>query len=278
MSTYNLNINRSNFKQQRQCYNITVKEIADICNLSPQTVINFEKGSGKYTDTMSRDYNSDMMCQTLESLITKQLDNIKVRNLKSVTEEIKPVKKENVSSKKRLGGIFADTDIPRQAVVDYIKAYCSYNKISANEFCGMCKINRMYTAPSSAKRDGYYITVGILNRILDATGWTKEQILAGFKPEEKSAFKLKLVDKKETDIPKHGDLVKKSYDTDVYKECTDVIRSNGGARLSTVSNTNQTISNVKYICENGKFYKEYDVIRHVVVDISKEDFLKEVSS
>ena len=280
MSTYNLNINRSNFKQQRQCYNITVKEIADICNLAPQTVINFEKGSGKYTDTMSRDYNSDMMCQTLESLITKKLDEIKVKNLKSVIEEVKSVKKEDLLKKehKRLGGLYAETDILRTQMVDYIRSYCKHNAIACDEFCSMCKINRAYTTPSASKREGKYVTIGVFNKITAATGWTKEQILAGFKPEKEMAFKLKLVDKKENDIPKHGDLVKKSDDTDVYKECTDVIRSNGGARLSTVSNTNQTISNVKYICENGKFYKEYDVIRHVVVDISKEDFLKEVSS
>lgn len=270
MSTYNLNISRHNFKQQRECYNITVKEIADICNLSPQTVINFEKGSGKYTDTMSRDYNSDMMCQTLESLIIKQLDGIRVKNLKSVIEETKPVKKEDLLKKERkhLGGLYAETDILRTQMVDYIRSYCKHNAIACDEFCSMCKINRAYTTPSASKREGKYVTIGVFNKITAATGWTKEQILSGFKPEKEMAFKLKLVDK-ENDTP---------APTDVYKECTDVIRSNGGARLSTVSNTNQTISNVKYICEDGKFYKEYDVIRHVVVDISKEDFLKEVSS
>ena len=279
MSTYNLNINRSNFKQQRQCYNITVKEIADICNLSPQTIINFEKGSGKYTDTMSRDYNSDMMCQTLESLITKQLDEIKVKNLEYVTKNKEAeVRNKKTSEKKRLGGLYAETDILRTQLVDYIRSYCKHNGIACDEFCSMCKINRAYTTPSASKREGKYVTVGVFNKITAATGWTKEQILAGFKPEKEMAFKLKLVDKKENNIPEHGDLLKKSDDIDLYKECTDVVRSNGGARLSTVSNTNQTMANVKYVCEGGKFYKEYDVIRHVVIDISKEDFLKEVSS
>lgn len=251
--SYNLNISRHNFKQQRECYNITVKEIADICNLSPQTVINFEKGSGKYTDTMSRDYNSDMMIGTLTSLIESKLDVMKARQLEAITNNVKkeePIKKE----KKRLGGIYEETDIPREKVVEYVIAYCKYNDIPCMEFCAMCKINRMFTAPSSAKRDKYYITIGVLNRILNATGWTKEQILEGFKPEEKPAFKLKLVDKKETDIPKHGDLVKKS--TDVEKNVT----------------------NVRYICENGKFYKEYDIISHVSKEITMEDFIKEVSA
>lgn len=268
MGTYNLNISRHNFKQQRECYSITVKEIADICNLSPQTVINFEKGSGKYTDTMSRDYNSDMMIGTLRSLIEGKLDAMKMRQLEAITNNVK--KEESIKKEKKYGGIYEETDIPREKVVEYIKAYCKHNKIPYTEFCAMCKINRMFTAPSSAKRDRYYITIGVLNKILNATGWTKEQILEGFKPEEKPAFNLKLVDKKEPDIPRHGDLVKKSDDT-------DVIAHNGGAKLADLNSTNRTITNVKYVCEDGKFYKEYDVITHMKLDISRDDFLKEVS-
>lgn len=258
--SYNLNISRHNFKQQRECYGITVKEIADICNLSPQTVINFEKGSGKYTDTMSRDYNSDMMVNTLRSLIEGKLDAMKAKQLNAISNEIKndiPIKKEKLlKENKRVirTGAFADSNVPRQKLVDYIKSYCKHNGIGTLDFCRMCKINQMFCAPSSAKRDNReFVGVGTLEKVLSATGWKEEQILDGFKPEEKSAFKLKLVDKKEPDIPKHGDLVKTS--TDVEKNVT----------------------NVRYICENGKFYKEYDIISHVSKEITMEDFMKEVT-
>lgn len=271
MGTYNLNISRHNFKQQRQCYNITVKEIADICNLSPQTVINFEKSSGKYTDTNARDYNSDMMCQTLDSLITRKLDDLKANNLKAVdiskvddpkkeVPEKKPVKHRNQS------------EVKRKDLVNYIRAYCEYNKIPLQEFCSMCKINAVYTSPSQERcASSEYASNTVLSKVINATGWSTKQIKDGFKPdEERSAFKLKLVDKKETDIPKHGDLVKKSDDT-------DVISYNGGAKLADLNTTNRTITNVKYICENGKFYKEYDVITHMKLDISRDTFLKEIS-
>lgn len=278
MGTYNLNISRHNFKQQRQCYNITVKEIADICNLSPHTVINFEKSSGKYTDTNARDYNSDMMCQTLDSLITRKLDDLKANNLKAIAEytptavdiskvdnpkkevpEKKPVKRRNQS------------DVKRKDLVNYIRAYCEYNKIPLQEFCSMCKINAVYTSPSQERcASSEYASNTVLSKVINATGWTTKQIKECFKPEEKPAFKMKLVDKKEPDIPKHGDLVKKSDDT-------DVIANNGGAKLADLNTTNRTITNVKYVCENGKFYKEYDVITHMKLDISRDTFLKEVS-
>lgn len=263
--SYNLNITRNNFKQQREAYNISLKEIADICNLSTQTVMAFEKSRGRYTDVNARDYNSDMMINTLESLITKKLDEIKNKNLESViANDIS--KKKPVSNGKKLGGIYADSDIPRQKLVDYILAYCKENALSTIEFCKMCKINRTYTSPSSAKiSNREYVTVGVLKRVLDTTGWKKEQILAGFKQEEKSAFKLKLVDKKETDIPKHGDLVNKTAEAI-------------GAKLTNVKEESKEIVNVRYICENGVYRKEYDIIRHMVVDISKEQFLKEVST
>lgn len=255
MGTYNLNINRSNFKQQRQCYNITVKEIADICNLSSQTVLNFEKSSGKYTDTNARDYNSDMMCQTLESLISRKLDDLKANNLKAITEhkETVDISKAEVPEKKPVRR--NQSEVKRKDLVNYIRAYCEYNKIPLQEFCSMCKINAVYTSPSQERNaTSEYASITVLSKVVNATGWTMKQIKEGFKPEEKPAFKLKLVDKKETDIPKHGDLVKKS--TDVEKNVT----------------------NVRYICENGKFYKEYDIISHVSKEITMEDFMKEVSA
>lgn len=267
--SYNLNISRNNFKQQREAYNISLKEIADICNLSTQTVLNFEKGSGKYTDVNSRDYNSNMMIRTLESLISHKLDEIKNKNLTAV-QNLKPMEtkidipKEKPKNK-HIGGIYALTDFPRQKMVDYIVAYCKENSIPRNEFCKMCKINRMFTTPTAAKRDGEYLTIGVLNRILNATGWKKEQILAGFKPENEMSFKLKLADKKETDIPKHGDLVNQTA-------------AAIGAKLTNVREESKEIMNVRYICEGGVYRKEYDIIRHMVVDISKEQFLKEVST
>lgn len=265
MGTYNLNINRSNFKQQRQCYNITVKEIADICNLSSQTVLNFEKSSGKYTDTNARDYNSDMMCQTLESLITRKLDEIKANNLKAVVEhkETVDISKAEVPEKKPVRR--NQSEVKREDLVNYIRAYCEHNRIPMKEFCAMCKISTVYMCPSTKRNAATeYASITVLSKVVNATGWTTKQIKEGFKPEEKPAFKLKLVDKKETDIPKHGDIVKKSDD-------------NGGARLSNLNTTNRTITNVKYVCENGKFYKEYDVITHMKLDISRDDFLKEIS-
>ena len=260
--SYNLNISRHNFKQQRECYSITVKEIADICNLSPQTVINFEKGSGKYTDTMSRDYNSDMMINTLRSLIEGKLDAMKARQLNAISNEVKndiPVKKEeHTKEDKRVirTGVFADSNVPRQKLVDYIKSYCKHNSISTIDFCRMCKINQMFCAPSSAKRDGReFVGIGTLEKVLSATGWKEEQILDGFKP----------------DIPE-----KKAPDP-VVKECNEVISFNSGAKLADLNTANRTITNVKYICENGKFYKEYDVITHMKLDISRDTFLKEIS-
>lgn len=227
-------VTRSNFKSMRQSYGIRLKDISEKCGISEGCIKSFENSTGAYTDTNAREYNKQTICRTLQELIEDKLIN--------AFDTPKPVV-EKAEEKKKLGGIFEETDILREDLVNYIRKYCKHNDIAMDEFCAMCKIDRVFCTPSAAARNGKYARVGILNRILEATGWTKDQIKAGFKPEH--------------DIPKTKPAVVEKKETTPEKE-----------KL-----------NKKCTMENGKYFIEYDILvpQHVVKEISKEEFLKEVS-
>lgn len=231
-------VTRSNFKSMRQSYGIKVKDVSEKCGLSEGCINSFENSTGAYTETNAREYNKQAICRALEELINNKILNAFDAPVQK-TEKVEEVKEKKSS----LGGIFADTDLLREDLVNYMRNYCKYNQISIDEFCSMCKINRVYCTPSAAARDGKYVRLGTLNRVLEATGWTKEMIKAGFKPEQHDIPKAKpaaVVEKKETAQEKFN------------KKCT---------------------------MENGKYFIEYDILvpQHVCKEISKEEFLKEVS-
>lgn len=235
----NLKITRMNFKQQREAYGIKTKDIADICNLSPLTVSNFEKSTGAYSQTNARDYNADMMCQTLESLITRKLDDLFLKENEAKT-------KNNILAKnartKRL-----ENGYPKKQIVDYIAEYCKLNAISKTEFCKMCGLNLGFLYPSAG--DVIYKTS--MDKIVKATGWTVEQIMSG-------AFVNEKKDPKTVEAEK----------------VVQTFKDNKVAKL-----VNEEKSNVKYICEDGKYFMEYDVvvITHKREEISKDTFIQEVS-
>ncbi|MBO7450934.1 MAG: helix-turn-helix transcriptional regulator [Clostridiales bacterium] len=169
-------VTRNNFKNMRMSYGIKLKDISQKCGVSESCINNFENSTGSYMDTNARDYNKSKICRTLQEMIES-----KILNLYDVPE--KEEKKVEAKEKRKLGGLLAESDIPRKTLCDYIIAYCKHNTISTGEFCKMCKINAVYTSPSAGKGQ-VYATVGTLDKILGATGWTKEQIMAGFKTED----------------------------------------------------------------------------------------------
>lgn len=236
----NLKITRMNFKQQRVAYGIKTKEIADICNLSPLTVSNFEKSTGAYSQTNARDYNADMMCQTLESLITRKLDDMFMKKQK---DEARLKENAKLAQTKRL-----EAGYPKKQIVEYITEYCKQNHISKVEFCKMCGLNLTFLTPSS----GNVIYTSSMNKITKATGWTVEQITSGSFVNEKKAPRA--------------------------VEAEKVVQTFKEKAVASLKEPEEK-SNVKYICEDGKYFMEYDVIvvTHKREEISKSTFIQEVS-
>lgn len=47
--------------------------------------------------------------------------------------------------------------------------------------------------------------------------------------------------------------------------------------MFTKAEVNKEFLNVKYVFENGEYFREYDVLKHIRQPIDKEMFMKEVS-
>ena len=259
----NLKITRMNFKQQRVAYGIKTREIADICNLSPLTVSNFEKSTGAYSDTNARDYNADMMCQTLESLIERKLDDMFMDKVKEEKDkELEALYRSEVVDAK-LDTLHRNVAVarqkqlerayPRKPVIENLTKYCLINNITKGDFSKMCGISIDFL--TSRSKGIQHVYKRTMDKIVLATGWTPEQIISGsFLTEGKTP---------------------RAIEAD---KAAETFKENAVAKLD-ISDSSESKKNIKYICENGKYFMEYDevVITHKRKEISKSIFLQEVS-
>ena len=255
-----LKITRANFKQQRVAYGIKTRDIADICNLSPLTVSNFEKSTGAYTDTNARDYNADMMCQTLESLISRKLDEMFMNKVKEEKDkELEALHRSEIVDAK-LNTLHRNVEFarqkqleqayPRKPVVENLTKYCMINNITKTDFSKMCGIATTFLTDGSKGIQHVYKRT--MDKIVLATGWTPEQIISGsFLTEGKSPRAIEA------------------------NKAAEAFKENAVAKLET----HEKRQNTKYICEDGKYFVEYDmvVVTHHREEINKETFIKEVS-
>lgn len=156
-------VTQRNFKHLREQYGVKLKDIADVCNLSQQTVNSFEKCKGEYTQINARSYNSDMMIAALQNMINEKL--------KKHTEG----SEDTCIGKNRYNKL---TDISRREFVERLKNYLNTERITLEEFCKMCEL-------SIAQFQDWYIernpmlSKSALRHITAATGWTYEDIKSG---------------------------------------------------------------------------------------------------
>lgn len=156
-------VTQRNFKHLREQYGAKLKDIADVCNLSQQTVSNFEKCKGEYTQINARSYNGDMMIAALQNLIDEKL--------KKHTEG----SEDTCVGKRRYNKL---TDIPRRVFVERLENYLNTEHITLEEFCKMCEL-------STAQFEDWYIernpmlSKQALRHITASTGWTYNDIKSG---------------------------------------------------------------------------------------------------
>lgn len=236
-------VTQRNFKHLREQYGIKLKDVADICNLSAQTVNNFEKCRGEYTQINARSYNGDMMINALQSII----------NNKIIKENI-PMEKE-VKHKKynRL------TDIDRSTFLIYLNSYLADNNITIKEFCNMCDL-------STAQFEMWYIernpklSNSSVRHISNATGWSYNDIKTGAFVKAKGEKSMSYVPTSKSEII-----------------------SMPSIKLNTPSPERHDIEqethkkNIRYICDETGFYMEYDIVQHVKQPVSKDIFIKAIS-
>jgi transcriptional regulator with XRE-family HTH domain len=156
-------VTQRNFKHLREQYGVKLKDIADVCNLSQQTVNSFEKCKGEYIQINARSYNGDMMIAALQNLINEKLKKHAERS------------EDTHVGKGRYNKL---TDISRRTFVERLRNYLNTERITLEEFCKMCDL------ATSQFQDWYIernpmLSKSALRYITAATGWTYDDIKSG---------------------------------------------------------------------------------------------------
>ena len=149
-------------------YGVTLKELSDICKLTNQTIHSFETCRGEYTQINARSYNSDMMVQTLQSIIDKK--NEEANHMQKVID--KQVEKWHRGSHQVLSNVSSAN------FLKYLKKYCASNHFTIKEFAKMCNMSDSTFCDYYVKIHPF-LTERTLNKIMKATGWNIVQISSG---------------------------------------------------------------------------------------------------
>ena len=163
MSVAALEINHSNFKQNRSAYGITLREIADRAGISVMTVSNYEQFDSSYIRTRNRDDNAKRIENALASLIDERV----VRTFPGKVE-----KEEKVVEEKRKGYYHPCKNFfDRKYVSEKIKQYCVDENITLADFCRMCNIATSNFADCTIQNNPHLYPRTIA-KIISATGWS----------------------------------------------------------------------------------------------------------
>lgn len=305
-----LNITNNNFAQIRKSYNITVKEIADKCKLTPSVIYNFENFTGKYTETRTKPENMRLITNTLKELINDKLSDIFLGNVNNNNKEeknmwISPTQTKEISSReitldelaKEVENRNQKVDIKitdqtkalidqeknnekrhynrtkqpydaydKEKIVTKIRKYCKDNNITLSDFCKMCGVCHSTLAPSSIKV-APILRDSILIKICKATGWDINSFANDIVIKATSNIKIK----ENKVVPQT--IIKEQREEKEEKKSSHDITTN----FTNNKDQNEVIQNKKYSFQDGVYYEEYDVVKHVKKVITKEYFLDTVS-
>ena len=259
-------VRRDNFKQLRKSYGITLKEIARKCQLSVPTIQNFENNQGLYQNINAREYNSKLMVRMLEDMIVKKEEDIRMitfDNDSGFATNTPLMKESKHKEKAAVRNSNKPTDISRKEFAENLNKYLYNNKLSMREFCNMCSIAHSVFYPSYVKTNPY-LSVGHLKKVKDAKGWTDEQIRSGSFVEEDVNMAWIATQKSKAALAALNEESKSA----LHDKLADKLKDSGFA--------NKSESNVKYVFDGSCYYKEYDIVKHVVESISKEEFIKHI--
>lgn len=151
------------------------------------------------------------------------------------------------------------TDILKVDFYNDISDYLTSISSKIDEFTIMCGINKNAIYPSTNKKQPF-VSRYILEKVMQATGWSYDDIK-----------NHKLIKKEEDKKMGYVPSTKSIADTTTPEEVKTAMD------MFTKAEVNKDVLNVKYTFENGEFFREYDILKHVKQPITKEMFMKEVS-
>lgn len=152
-----------NFKQKRLSYKITLEELAKRTKLSMTTISAYERFTGKYTETRTRDSNAALIENALNDIIQERIAEAFPNAVNHSEKEDKVVEE------------VKELTYSRGLIRDKIQKYCKLSKISMFQFTEMCGLNSTVFAPSTVQSSPEMSRRSI-QLILNATGWPEEYL------------------------------------------------------------------------------------------------------
>jgi DNA-binding XRE family transcriptional regulator len=150
-------VTQANFKEMRNNYGFTLKDVAEEARLSETTILNYENSKNRYTDTCARKETSLMANRALKHLIDH-----KIANLFLGTEK----KKESTR-----GGKPCLNAVRKSIVRAVVQSYCRANDISMTEFADMCGVSKSCFGDL---KNHPYCYPQTIRKICEATGWSPD--------------------------------------------------------------------------------------------------------
>jgi transcriptional regulator with XRE-family HTH domain len=247
-------VSHINFKQQRQAYKISLEEIAKKSGLAISTVSAYERFTSKYTQTRTRDENGRAITNALNDIIQEKIAETFPNATKKedkVVEEVKEKRNYKING------------FDRAAISEKIRKYCTASGISIREFCKMCDIADN-TFMGCVIRDNPLLRKQTVNKIMNATGWSLDQLTGPDDISVKKAAEYVLVQNPVT--------------TNLEPMKPNPIDADEDRKMSSLQHDgNVQITDEKYTFQDGSYYYEYTIVRRVKRKITKEQFLNDIS-
>ena len=281
-------ITRANFKDMRVKHHISQADIAKRAGISKGCISDFEtKNTGRLTDHIeTRKDNEAMIIRALTDMIDEGFRSDLMRGEVMINTKGNYVKAHVMAE---------DPNDEYLTLMNNIKKYISLNNITCKEFCDMVGVSKRIFEINFNK--GRKVTDRFKEKLEKATGWKYEDMISGRINEEDvkmswiPAPSQKYVKDSETNIFKKYKEVEaiteekpKEKPEEKSTEAIETFKINIEPKKETECEAKEVQSdskeiNPKYIFENGKCYKEYDVVitKHMMTEISKEEFMKAIN-
>ena len=238
----NLEITHTNFKQQRLAYGISLEDISKRSGLSISCISAFERFTSKYTETRTRDENAKVITKSLNDLIEERLANLFA---KRAAKEEKEMDAKNVN-----------VEYDRAKIGKKIRKYCEMSNIGLIEFCRMCDIGIDTFSDSRAARSPY-VYPKTLRKICKATGWSVGTLIG---PD---------------DIPIKKPVTTATYDQKNYIPPEGVCKTSNFKEIC--DGPVGEMFDIKYICQDGKYFREYKCVHVHKDELTKEQFINQIT-
>ncbi len=224
-----------NFKQKRLSYKITLEELAKRTKLSMTTISAYERFTGKYTETRTRDSNAALIENALNDIIQERIAEAFPNAVNHSEKEDKVVEE------------VKELTHSRSLIRSKIQKYCKQSKIPMFQFTEMCGLNNNVFAPSTI-RSHPELSRRSIEAILKATGWPEEYLTDS------------------DDIPVNSAVL--SLPVKAHKNETNLI-SEGPV---------DKIFDEKFICQDGKYFREYKCIYIRKEELTMEQFIESIKN